>query len=160
MPGNGVSRNPQFLTVEDVLRLHDLSIVRHGGSFGVRDEGLLESALAMPSQTFGGQYLHASLEEMAAAYLFHICRNHICRNHAFVDGNKRAALLACEAFLRLNRHELTFRSEEIEDITLRVAAGEIGKEELARVFTGKVQPLGTEEAQETRHQMQEDDDGR
>lgn len=115
----------QFLTVEDVRRLHDLGIARYGGSYGVRDEGLLESAVQMPEQTFSGVYLHPTLGSKAAAYLFHICQN-----HAFIDGNKRAGLLACEAFLRLNRHEMALTSKEAEDMTLHLAEGKLSKEAL------------------------------
>ncbi len=74
-----------FLTLEDALALHASRIARYGGSLGLRDLGLLESALAVPSATFGGQFLHGSLSEMAAAYLFHLVKN-----HPFVDGNKSA----------------------------------------------------------------------
>jgi death-on-curing protein len=119
----------QFLTVEDVKRLHKLSIARYGGSFGIRDQGLLSSAIQMPAQTFGGEYLHPSLASMAAAYLFHVCQN-----HAFLDGNKRAGLLACEAFLRLNGHELTLTSAEAEATTLQVAEGKLNKEDLAALL--------------------------
>jgi len=126
----------QFLTVEDVKRLHDLSIARHGGSYGVRDQGLLESAVQMPEQTFGGTYLHLTLGAKAAAYLFHVCQN-----HAFLDGNKRTGLLACEAFLRLNGHELTLSSQEAEEMTLRVAEGNLSKEDLIALVERSLRPL-------------------
>ena len=115
----------QFLSVEDVKRLHDLSIARHGGSYGIRDEGLLDSAVQMPAQTYDEEYLHPTLGAKAAAYLFHLCQN-----HAFVDGNKRAGLLACETFLRLNGFELTLTSKEAEEVTMRVAESSISKEDL------------------------------
>ncbi|HYQ81440.1 MAG TPA: Fic family protein, partial [Anaeromyxobacteraceae bacterium] len=76
-------RKPAFLTLDEVLALHADQIGRYGGSPGLRDLGLLESALAAPRATFGGEHLHGSLPEMAAAYLFHLVRN-----HPFVDGNK------------------------------------------------------------------------
>lgn len=87
----------QFLNVDDVKQLHGLSIARYGGIAGIRDEGLLKSAIEMPSQRFGGIDLHPTMASKAAAYLFHLCQN-----HAFLDGNKRVGLLACEAFLMLN----------------------------------------------------------
>jgi death-on-curing protein len=125
--------------VEEVKLLHDLSIERYGGSYGIRDEGLLKSAVSMPRQEFGGQFLHPTLAAMAAAYLFHLCQN-----HPFVDGNKRAALLAGEAFLRLNGKELGFTNQEAEEITLRVAAGELPKGELTRLLEGRIQDLRNE----------------
>jgi death-on-curing protein len=74
---------PRFLTIDEILDLHADQIRRYGGSHGVRDRGLLDSALAMTSQAFGGQYGHPDLPAMAAAYLYHLVRN-----HPFVDGNK------------------------------------------------------------------------
>lgn len=88
---------PEFLDFEDVLELHTLQLARYGGAEGVRDQGLLESALAQPLATFDGEFVHADLFAMAAAYLFHIVRN-----HPFMDGNKRTGLLAALVFLDLN----------------------------------------------------------
>lgn len=116
-----------FLDVNDVLLLHADTIDTDGGSHGVRDHGLLDAAVAMPRQQFGGQFLHKDLAAMAAAYLFHIARN-----HPFVDGNKRAAVMSALAFLRANDVELTMAPRELESITLRVAAGKLSKEELTR----------------------------
>ena len=124
----------QFLTVEDVKRLHDLSIGWDGGSFGIRDAGLLESAVSMPSQTFGGAYLHATLGAKAAAYLFHLCQN-----HAFIDGNKRVALIACETFLRWNGTELTLTDEAAEEMVMRVAEGILSKEDLIVLVEKSIQ---------------------
>ncbi len=95
----------------------------------MRDEGLLESAVTMPSATFGGQFLHDSLPAMAGAYLFHICKN-----HAFVDGNKRTALASAGIFLSLNGKRFVASDDELETITLGVADGSIGKEELTKLF--------------------------
>ncbi|MEG4329587.1 Fic family protein, partial [Microcoleus sp. herbarium5] len=75
---------PKFLFLDEVLELHDDQISSFGGTPGVRDEGLLESALAQPQATFGGQFLHSTISEQAAAYLYHIAMN-----HPFIDGNKR-----------------------------------------------------------------------
>ncbi len=118
-----------FVAVEDVIRLHDQSIKRHGGSYGIRDAGLLESAVYMPNQTFGGVYLHPTLGAKAAAYLFHLCQN-----HAFIDGNKRVGLLACETFLRWNGYELTLTDDEAEEMVLRVAEGVLSKEALTALI--------------------------
>ena len=76
--------SPDFLTLEEVLEIHDDQINRYGGASGIRDFGLLESALAQPQTIFGGSLLHTDLFEMAAAYFFHIIQN-----HPFMDGNKR-----------------------------------------------------------------------
>ena len=114
-----------FLSVDDALLLHVDTIDIDGGSHGVRDYGLLDAAVAMPRQQFGGDYLHEDLAAMAAAYLFHIAQN-----HPFVDGNKRAAVMAALTFLSANDVELTMAPQELEAVTLKVAAGERGKEEL------------------------------
>jgi death-on-curing protein len=92
-----VSLEPEFLSVEDVIFLHDEQLVRFGGATGIRDQGLLESAIGMPQASFAGEYLHEDLFTMAAAYAFHIAQN-----QAFVDGNKRTGLLSALVFLDLN----------------------------------------------------------
>lgn len=73
--------SPEFLRLDDLLEIHRDQIERYGGVLGARDIGLLQSAIAQPCATFAGNYLHADLFEMAAAYLFHIARN-----HPFIDG--------------------------------------------------------------------------
>ena len=88
---------PRFLSIENVLQAHDFSIERTGGSPGVRDLGLLQSALMMPQQQFSGYFLHEGFAGKAAAYLYHIAAN-----HPFIDGNKRTATLAALAFLDIN----------------------------------------------------------
>lgn len=110
---------PDFLTLEDVLDIHARQLSRFGGGEGVRDLGLLESALAQPRATFGGEYVHSGLWEMAAAYLFHIVSN-----HPFVDGNKRVGLLSALVFLELNGISMTQGSEELYTLTMAVAAGQ------------------------------------
>jgi death-on-curing protein len=88
---------PDFLSVVEVLFLHEEQLARYGGGTGIRDIGLLESAVAQPQATFGSEYLHADLFQMAAAYAFHIAQN-----QPFVDGNKRTGLVAALVFLDLN----------------------------------------------------------
>lgn len=112
----------RFLSVDDVLAIHDDTIRHEGGQGGLRDAGLLESAVLMPQQQFGGEYLHPGLPEMAAAYLFHIAQN-----HAFYDGNKRTAALAALVFLDVNGVDALPPPDELERITLAVAAGETSK---------------------------------
>lgn len=116
-----------FLSVDDVLLLHCDTIDHDGGSYGVRDHGLLDAAVAMPRQQFGGDYLHEDLPAMAAAYLFHIAQN-----HPFVDGNKRAAVLSALVFLSVNGIEELPDPKELEAVTRQVAAGEMEKDELTR----------------------------
>jgi death on curing protein len=118
-----------FLSVDDVLLLHTDTIDIDGGSHGVRDHGLLDAAVAMPRQQFGGEYLHKDILAMAAAYMFHIAQN-----HPFVDGNKRAAVMSALAFLNVNGIQELPDPEDLESITLRVAAGELGKDALTKWF--------------------------
>ena len=118
--------NPEFLDVADVLEIHRMQLARFGGSAGLRDQGLLESAVAQPQATFGGEFLHADLFAMAAAYLYHIVSN-----HPFVDGNKRAGLLAALVFLDLNGIVIERESPRLYDLTIAVAEGRLQKEALA-----------------------------
>jgi death on curing protein len=114
-----------FLSVEDVVIIQGSAIEHEGGMGGMRDHGLLDAAVAMPRQQFGGAYLHEDVAAMAAAYLFHIAQN-----HPFLDGNKRAAVMAAFVFLDKNGIELTVSSKELEAVTRRVAAGQMTKDEL------------------------------
>lgn len=118
-----------FLSVDVVLRIHQRVIEEFGGDPGLRDRGLLESAVAMPQSTFAGNYLHVELADKAAAYHFHLCSN-----HPFVDGNKRTAVAAAEVFLLANGLELGASDDELEDITLRVAEGRLSKERVIEFF--------------------------
>jgi len=113
---------PIFLTLDEVLSLHADQIERYDGGSGVRDMPLLGSALGMPQTSMGGKYLHGTLAEMAAAYLFHIARN-----HPFVDGNKRTALMTTLIFLGLNGRSLKAGDDELTDLVLGVAAGKVSK---------------------------------
>src|SRR5687767_10360587 len=100
---------PRFLSLARVLRLHRSSIDHYGGDPGVRDMGLLESAIAQPRASFGGEYLHADLAAMAAAYVFHLVSN-----HPFVDGNKRTGALAGYVFLVMNDADFDATEKEFE----------------------------------------------
>ena len=110
--------DPVFLTLGEVIEIHRDQIERYGGGPGIRDLGLLQSALAMPAAGFGGRYLHTDLYEMAAAYLFHITKN-----HPFVDGNKRTGAVATLVFLSLNGVEVEAGEEEFERIVVGIAEG-------------------------------------
>ena len=118
-----------FLSIEDVLQVHQDTIQEEGGGRGVRDLGLLEAAVATPRQSFGGQLVHDDLASMAAAYLFHIAMN-----HPFVDGNKRAASFSAVIFLDLNGVTSLPNGADLEAVTLSVAAGEMSKEQLTVWF--------------------------
>ena len=121
--------SPLFLSVEDVIEIHADQIQRYGGSLGIRDADLLQSALGMPEAGFGDQYLHVDLFEMAAAYLYHIVQN-----HPFIDGNKRAGTMAAFVFLKLNG--LTLDADEVvfETLVLQAAQGQVGKDAIADFF--------------------------
>ncbi len=118
--------NPiRFLSVDDVLAIHEDTILCEGGLSGVRDLGLLVSAVMMPQQRFAGHYLHDGLAAMAAAYLYHIAQN-----HAFHDGNKRAAVMSAIVFLNVNGVTCLPQPEELERMTMSVAASETNKDQL------------------------------
>ncbi|WP_449417983.1 type II toxin-antitoxin system death-on-curing family toxin [Phormidium nigroviride] len=116
---------PKFLSLDDVLRLHADQIDSFGGSQGVRDEGLLESALAQPQASFGGELLHPTIHDQAAAYFYHLAMN-----HPFIDGNKRTAFAAMDTFLRLNGYSLNLTDEQVYNLVMQVAQGNMNKEEL------------------------------
>lgn len=129
-----MSSETLFLTVDVVLNIHRRMIEEFGGDGGIRDRGLLEAAVAMPQQRFDGKLLHESLAEQAAAYLFHICSN-----HAFVDGNKRTALAAAEFFMLLNEAQLLATNDELYELTMGVAKGNVDKKALTIFFREHVQ---------------------
>jgi len=120
---------PTFLSVAEVIALHDTQLAAFGGSAGLRDPGLLESALAMPQMGFGDEYVHADIEEMAAAYLFHLVKN-----HPFVDGNKRVGFHAAYVFLALNSLVLDMPEEEAYDLVIATAESRATKAEIATAF--------------------------
>lgn len=130
-----LTKPPRFLTEAEVLSLHEGAIQRYGGSTGVRDTGLLASALAMPQQGFGGEFAHLVPFGMAAAYTFHLCKN-----HPFVDGNKRAAFLACVTFLFLNGWHLTSPDEVTADKVLAIAESRMSKDEFALWLSEHARP--------------------
>jgi death-on-curing protein len=115
-----------FLTLDEVIALHADQIERYGGRAGIRDLGLLQSALGTPSATFEGRFLHEGLHEMAGAYLFHVVRN-----HPFVDGNKRVGLMLLLAFLGLNSRRLAANPQDLERLVLSIASGRVSKAEAA-----------------------------
>ena len=118
-----------FLSVDDVLVIHGRVIEEFGGDPGLRDRGLLESAVAMPHSKFHGADLHEGLVSKAAAYHFHLCAN-----HSFVDGNKRVAVATAGVFLLINGLELSASDDEMEELTLGVAGGRLSKDQVIEFF--------------------------
>lgn len=125
-----------FLTLDEALALHAEQLRRFGGSPGLRDAGLLSSALATPQATFGGDFLHPTFPEMAAAYLFHLAKN-----HPFVDGNKRTALAAALVFLWLNDVQIVAEENDLYELTLGVVEGRVTKAEEAAAFQRYARPI-------------------
>jgi death on curing protein len=127
--------DPLFLTLDEVLEIHTQQIELYGGSDGVPDAAGLESAVATPMATFGGEFLHSTIPAMAAAYLFHICQN-----HPFVDGNKRTGANAAITFLLINGWDLEVSAEELVDLVLAVASGHMSKSALTETFDVRCRP--------------------
>ncbi|NJL31025.1 MAG: type II toxin-antitoxin system death-on-curing family toxin [Phycisphaerales bacterium] len=121
--------NPVFLDLDMIDRLHRDLIATYGGLDGVRDQGLLESALAQPKAGFGGQYFHADLFEMAAAYLYHLVLN-----HPYLDGNKRIGAAAAIVFLAINDIDIENDEDGLVNVTLAVATGTMDKPAIAQFF--------------------------
>ena len=121
---------------EIVREIHAEAIARFGGSDGVRDGALWESAVAAPQASFGGRSPYQDLAEVSAAYLYYLCRN-----HPFIDGNKRAALGSCIVFLRLNGIEPKPDGLEWEEIVLGIASGNLDREQ-ATMRLRKTLPTG------------------
>ena len=117
----------RYLTLVEVLNLHHQVIEQSRGALGIRDLGLLESALAQPRMTFGGEELYPSVLDKAVALGFSIIMN-----HPFVDGNKRTGHAAMETFLILNGIEINASVDEQEQVILAVASSKLDREEFAK----------------------------
>lgn len=117
---------PDFLELAEVLYIHADQIERYGGDASIRDAGLLESAVAMPRATFGGEFLHRDLYEMGAAYLYHIVQN-----HPFVDGNKRTGTATALVFFEMNGVAIDADEDELVALVLDVAQGLADKARIA-----------------------------
>ena len=126
------------LTVAAVKAIHAEVLAAHGGARGIRDETLLESAVAAPQATMMGQPLISDSIEIAAAYLFYLCRN-----HAFIDGNKRTALAACLVFLESNAllSEVKLPTDEWEEFVLDVATSKLDRDATTRRLRKLLKPL-------------------
>ena len=126
---------PEFLEVEDILLIHADQLERYGGLAGLRDHGLLVSAVSMPRSTYGGEFLHGDLFAMAAAYLFHITRN-----HPFLDGNKRTGAAAALVFLDLHGIEVAATDDALYDLVIAVAKGDTGKDAVEQFLRANSRP--------------------
>jgi len=120
---------PLFLDMDHIMRLHRSLIKQYGGTEGMRDVGLLQSAIAMPQASYDGEFLHGDIFEMAAAYLYHITQN-----HPFFDGNKRTGAAAAIVFLAINDIQIDNDEEGLVALTLSVATGQAGKNQIAEFF--------------------------
>jgi len=126
----------RYLTVEEVIQLHQAVIARSGGLSGIKNRGLIESAVAQPRMTFGGNDLYSTLAEKAAAMGFSLASN-----HGFEDGNKRIAHAAMETFLILNGYQFEASVDEQEAIFLRLAAAQLTREEFTAWVQAHLKPL-------------------
>lgn len=116
--------DPIWLSAELIEAVHERQLIEHGGGTGIRDRGMLESALARPQQLYS-YGADVDVIALAASYAFGLSRN-----HPFVDGNKRTAAVACELFLELNDHQLLAEDSELYPVFLALAAGELDEDAL------------------------------
>ncbi|MEM9538812.1 MAG: type II toxin-antitoxin system death-on-curing family toxin [Cyanobacteria bacterium P01_E01_bin.42] len=123
----------RFLTVNEVCQLHDRAIAQFGGSLGIRDRNALDSAIAQPQMTFGGEYLYRTEIEQATALAFSLIMN-----HPFIDGNKRVAYSAMRVFLILNGWEIETSVDDKEQTFLALAAGKLKREDFNKWLEEKV----------------------
>jgi death-on-curing protein len=125
-----MNNNIKFVSLEQVMTIHEYQIELFGGSHGIRDLGLLKSAIETPASGLGNTYFHNGIFEMASAYMFHIIKN-----HPFVDGNKRTGTATALTFLRANGiGHFPLTDEFTIDLAIQVATSELSKEDLANIF--------------------------
>ncbi|HHT9122389.1 MAG TPA: type II toxin-antitoxin system death-on-curing family toxin [Candidatus Wunengus sp. YC63] len=118
-----------FLSLAEVVEIHNDQIQKYGGQDGIRDMNLLSSAVTMPYASFSGSFFHADIFEMASAYAFHISQN-----HPFLDGNKRTALTSALVFLESNGITITDTEGKLYDTMVSLASGKITKSEFAHIL--------------------------
>lgn len=117
----------EYLTIEQVIELHDELLKKYGGLPGIRDKNLLWSAIDAPKAAMFGQEMYPSIYEKAAAYLYHLVRN-----HPFNDANKRTGYALTLIFLEVNEVTLIFKREDLENLVVEVAKGKKTKERIAK----------------------------
>ncbi len=122
-------KNIYFLQIEDITYIHQLAINRFGGKPGIRNHGLLESALNQPLSTFNNKYLHENIFMMAAAYAYHLIKN-----HPFYDGNKRTGIIAAITFLNENVYKIKINHAILYKLTIDIANSKTSKKEIAIFF--------------------------
>ena len=116
----------KFLTVEEVIKIHDILIKKYGGKEGIRDYGLLESAILQPQVKFSKNYMHEDLFSMAAAYMYHLIKN-----HPFFDGNKRIGVFCSIIFMEVNFIVIDIKQDLLYRLALNVAQSKISKGQIA-----------------------------
>ena len=114
-----------FLTLTEVMAIHQNQIDNYGGSLGIKDQRMLDAALSQPKSGVIGRYLHPDIYSMAGAYLYHLAMD-----HPFIDGNKRVATVSALIFLELNNYELDVNEDLLKETVFKVAAGQLSKNEL------------------------------
>jgi len=126
----------RYLTISEVLEIHDRLIRQSGGASGLRDLGALESSVAQPRMTFDGEDLYPTISEKASALGFSLIQN-----HPFVDGNKRTGHAAAEIFLVMNGYQINAHVDEQENVILLVVAGEIGRASFSDWLRNHIQTM-------------------
>jgi len=131
---NSMTKEPQFLSTSEVIALHKALISLYGGHHGIRDHGLLDSAIQQCQVTFDGQYLYATIYDMTAAYVFHIIKN-----HPFIDGNKRTGIMCAIIFLKINGYEFTISTKQkgqniLYEFAIQIALSQLTIKEIATFF--------------------------
>ena len=124
-----MGQEPVFLTLDETLEIHAYQIRNFGGSDGLRSREMVESAIGIPASMFGGAYLHPTVPDMAAAYLFHLVND-----HPFLDGNKRVGTMSALVFLELNGYDFDATDDELTEVVLQVASGKMPKDALSAFF--------------------------
>ncbi len=122
-------KNIEFLTLAEIIEIHNNQIGLYGGKEGIRDISLLSSAIALPKSTFDKKYLYNDIFEMASAYIYHLSQN-----HPFVDGNKRVALVVGLIFLDFNGIQIDDPKEELYKMMMNVASGKSNKKNIAEIL--------------------------
>ena len=129
-------KNIVFIPKELILYFDHQLIQTYGGTYGIRDEKLLDSALEQAKATYEGNYLHDTLIKMAAAYGYHLCNNHL-----FVNGNKRIALVAMDVFLQRNGLEIVASEKETYKMMIQLSSGGFSKKDLTTWLENNTSPL-------------------
>ena len=119
----------RFLTTMEIIEMHDNLINQFGGKYGIRDHGLLESAIFQPQAFFAGKYLHTNIYEMAEAYMFHIIKN-----HPFIDGNKRTGTLAAIVFMENNDYQIKPTFKDLYQLAIDTANSKLSKQKISKFF--------------------------